>query len=308
MKTVKFTNTSWFAQINWDKEIANDKPVKSDKGLVNRMSDALWAWTYASEYFSMTTAKDDNDRANIMRVLEYFYAKYAYYHALYYGNDYDAVESIKKYGRGEHPIAILHKEYPGLPASKLPLANIQELEKAFIEANNQRKAEDKAKDGGYDEAKSLFEAEGLKIIKPKGITSYGDRDTVCTVHDSVRYHMYLMKRSDRAEKVKEEVRDHNHVLKFYHPLVKTIYEKIKQFQDIGDVWAMEGGGMQCQVFFGNKTGYLAILYLDMKSMKVLPKDMEYTLQVNAYKNDKLFVGFDVPGVKVQTSESVYGKI
>ena len=80
--------------------------------------------------------------------------------------------------------------------------------------------------------------------------------------------------------------------------------------DVGDIWILSGGGSQLQAFFGNHTGYLAILYLDMEDIneEVNPEYMAaignttYTLQVNWVRNNPLFVNrFDIQGIKLVES-------
>lgn len=308
---IKFTNTQKLSQVDWDKEIANQPEVSSD-AQASRASTAVQVWSLAQHYLKANVEKaikdDDVKKSNLMRIHEYFYGKFVYHHALYYGKDCDLIETEKEFRRGDHPLVELRKQFGKLPKSKLPMKKIKELEYIFTSIVEAQRAERKAKDGGYEEVKTLIEQEGLKCVKPKGLRKEGDRDTVCTIHDGVRYHLYLMKKEGKRSRAeaKEEVNDHKHVIDRYHPLVKQIYDKIKKFKDVGDVWAMAGGGMQCQVFFGNNTGYLAILYLDMKNTKAkLGKD--YILQVNWNKNDILFKDFKVDGIKVRTSEEVYGK-
>ena len=313
MKKPLFLNTNVLDQINWEKEIDNQKPVSKDAQF-KRLSEAVQTWVLVKENCAPKPDNlgEEHSRANLKRLHQYFYAKFLYHHALAYGRDLDL--SKRENTRDEDVIDYLNRVLGDkLERSKVPLKTITDLQKMFVETIRQKDAEEKEKDGGYDEVKKLFQVQGLKCVKPKGLRKEEDRDTVCTVFDGVRYHLSLMKNgswnndSRTVEKAKQEADEHKEMIDWYHPLVKQIYEKIKQFPNVGDVWAMEGGGMQHQVFFGNETGYLAILYLDMKSKKKKPVYHNYTLQVNWSKNDKLFKDFKVEHVKVRTSESVYGK-
>lgn len=72
----------------------------------------------------------------------------------------------------------------------------------------------------------------------------------------------------------------------YHEKIKFIYDFLVA-KNIGDIWVMSGGGMQIQAFFGNSTGYLGILYLNLDSKKATPKSKQ-TFIVNWANNDKLF--------------------
>ena len=314
-KLVKFTNTDWFGQINWDKEIANEKPVKDDAQAL-RASTAALVWSLVQSNIRLSkNNREPHTMANILRMHEYFYAKFVYHHESYYKRDCDIVKTTKEYKRGEHPIVALRNEIgiKDLKRSKLPMDKIKAIEGIFKKVIEQNRKEEKSKDGGYEEAKMMVEKEGLKCIKPKGSPKYGDRDVVCTVIDGIPYHIYLMKNGSFSErrnqaKAKEECNDLKRMLSRYKPLVTRTYEKIKTFKDIGNVWVMEGGGAQCQVFFGNETGYLGILYLDLKETKSTNFEKPfYRFVVNGYKNDPLFKDFNVKGIKVVTSESIYGK-
>lgn len=309
MKKVKFLNTQVFDQLNWDKEIV--EPTVSQDAQYLRLSNAVQIWVLAKQQLAgnVKAAEKPHEKSNMMRMHQYFYAKFLYQHALAYGKDVDLLKEDKSSGREEDVMVYLKRVLGDkLERSKLPLNKMVSIRRIFYEVIKKRRDEQKSANGGYDEVKTLFEAEGLKCVKPKGLCKEGDRDTVCTIHDGVRYHLSLMKNSESRtkDKAKQEADEHKEMIKYYHTLVKEVYEKIKQFPDIGDVWAMEGGGMQHQVFFGNKNGYLGILGLDMKNLKKQPVNKSYTLQVQSVKNDKVFKKFNVKNVKISTCFEVYG--
>lgn len=303
-------NTKLLDQINWETEIASQKPCKTKDNQAKRLTNAALVWSFVQNTFSpnISTSTEDFAQANLVRIHQYFYAKFVYNHSLYYDEKYIDFKELEKEYLEKHILKVLRTKFGKLPKSKLPFRELKKLDLIFTAHIQKKLDKDKNEDGGYEEVKRLVEKEGLKCIKPKGLGKEGDRDTVCTIYDSVRYHISLMKgKENRTKKIaKSEVDDHKKMIDRYHPLVKKIYEEIKQFPNIGDVWAMEGGGMQSQVFFGNKTGYLAILYLDMKNSKAKLRK-NYTLQVNWHKNDILFKNFKVDGIKVKTSFETYGK-
>ena len=307
---MEFVKTEILSQINWDKEIANETPVNRIAQTV-RAKKALFVWMYIQDYFIKDfSTKAEHEKSNSLRILQYFYGKFIYHHSLVY-KDYhktlDITESLDG-KRDINKLSVIMKEYGELPKSKLPLKDIKKLESVFkqlvIKEEKRREQKRKENDGGYSEAKKLFEDLGLKVVKPKGIGKEHDRDTVCVVHDSVRYHLVLMKNRDfdprdRKKDSISEYNDHQIVLKHYHPLVKELYNKIKLLPDIGDVWAMEGGGAQMQIFFGNKKGYLGILYLNMKKDRNPKGPYSLRLENGAKGRTKEFKELQVEGIKIE---------
>lgn len=111
------------------------------------------------------------------------------------------------------------------------------------------------------------------------------------------------KRSIKA--AEEEAQDYKETVRRYHPIVKTIYEEIKNRLGGKPLYAMPGGGGQHQVFFGNENGYIGILYLDMKNSK--RNSTSYTLTSNGRHGDTILKDFKMDGIDFRTCESIYGK-
>lgn len=87
----------------------------------------------------------------------------------------------------------------------------------------------------------------------------------------------------------------------HHHLVKAIYQHLTENSKLGHIWAMMGGGSQIQVFFGNESGYLGILYLDMDK-KEENKDIDYSteqfiLSIENSAMDDIFNDFSHPLIK-----------
>lgn len=149
---------------------------------------------------------------------------------------------------------------------------------------------------GFEFYKKLYKEYGLDIQETKGNTWHG-KTMYTAEHDGVPYavddHGYYEREGDDSS-LKHVIRHRELIIKRYHPLIKKAYEYCVSL-DIGDIWVMCGGGSQLQAFFGNKSGYLGILYLGMEDQK--DEESEYvkavagmfTFSVNYTKNDKYFI-------------------
>ena len=288
-----------FTHVDWEKEIV-EVPLKTKRGRLNRSLNATMTWAQIEGDFMMRfeESEDPQEKANILRMLQYFLGKFIFHHALIYDKEINWNDNFD-------PLAVLNTE--GLPESKLPLSRIKQLEKLFHQHENKRRKEEKAKDGGYQEVKKMFEAHGLKVYKPKGLRKEGDRDTVCVKHDGVRYHISIMKDKapHRKAKVEQKVAEHKVNMERYHDFVKPIYEEISKRYP-GDVWAMEGGGAQVQMFFGNEDGYIGILYLDMRKANKL-RDSHRMVLENP-KADELIGDMQIPGLTISTYQKHWAPV
>lgn len=154
---------------------------------------------------------------------------------------------------------------------------------------------------------ALYAGEGLAVTKAKGSR---DQTMMAHMHDGVQYTMDDYGKLD----VSRSAGHLKMIIDRHHSVVKQVYDYCVAL-DVGDIWAMSGGGCQLQVFFGNRTGYLAILYLDMDDSSMgkayaegatsRPKS-DWVLQVQSNKNDPLFANMNIPGVKARTCFEVYG--
>lgn len=165
------------------------------------------------------------------------------------------------------------------------------------------------------ELKKQFAEVGVKVVEPKGVTKCGDRTNLAVIHDGIQYVMYHMKShhffgDNQHSSVSSQAKKYEEIVKRHHKLIKEVHGYIqKKYQ--GDLWVMSGGGAQLQAFFGNETGYLAILYLDMENPD--ENDMledigrkGVNLVVNGGRNDEHFKDFKMDGVKLITHKELYG--
>lgn len=157
-----------------------------------------------------------------------------------------------------------------------------------------------------------FKKQGFDITEVKGNSRHGEH-MVAIWHDGVQYAIDYHGHTDKKGNPDiEHGAKHLKIMlesEVYHQKIKKIYDYLMAL-NIGDIWVMSGGGMQVQAFFGNKTGYVGILYLEMENVKK-PKEKEHTLVVNGEKNDKYFNGkvqkFEQSGVELRLCRDVYGK-
>lgn len=158
---------------------------------------------------------------------------------------------------------------------------------------------------------ALYAQHGLAVTAPKG-GAWHTRTMVCAEHDGVPYCMDAHGNPDRAG---HGVRHRALMIARHHAKIRAVYEYCAAL-GVGDIWVLSGGGAQLQAFFGNSTGYLAILYLDMEDLRQqegqagylkLIGNTTHSLQVNWAKNDVLFEGkFKMPGIRLRTHRQTYG--
>jgi len=153
-----------------------------------------------------------------------------------------------------------------------------------------------------------YKSFGLDAQEVKGNSRWGEH-MVAIVHDGVQYALDHHGHTKGGLPDIEGGIEHLKIIqKLNHHKVKSIYQYLMA-QGMGDIWVMSGGGSQVQAFFGNSSGYVAILYLDNEKRKVTAK--EHVLQVQSAQNDKYFNGkisqLDISGVKVSTYQEAYGK-
>ena len=164
----------------------------------------------------------------------------------------------------------------------------------------------------FEELVALYRTHGLEVTSPKGKSRHGDT-MVCAEHDGVPY---CMDAHGNLNSIAHGIKHRELTIARHHAKVKAIYDYCQNL-GVGDIWVLCGGGAQLQAFFGNKTGYLAILYLDLEDLGEQERMADYlalcgnkthTLQVNWAKNDVLFEGkFACPGVALRTSKATYGE-
>ncbi len=314
-KKVVFVNKKVFNQIDWDKNIEKSNVHKlSQDTIVKRLSMALTVFTLSEQTMKIEESDEEHKKSNVCRMLQYFYAKFIYYHAYLYKNSlkYKVDLKPKEKSSREEKKFFLDTNFK---KSNLPFKDIRTIEKILQEhvkkIESANKQEVLSKTEYYNQVKDLFTQVGFKVTKPRGIRKEKekDRDTVCVRHDGIPYHIYMMRESQRTD-----IRDLNlaqdkkvifdEFIERYHDLVKRIFLEIKKLPGMRNLWVMEGGGMQHQAFFGNENGYIGILYLGMKGEK--DKDITYTFTINGKENDKTLSGLKVEGMKVKTHKSIWG--
>ncbi len=167
----------------------------------------------------------------------------------------------------------------------------------------------------FQAAAALFAQRDVQTTPPRGASAWS-KHMVCIEHDGVPY---CLNNNDcfgklDPSKVDHGLRRRSLIIERYHAKVKAVYEYCMA-QDLGDIWVMCGGGMQLQVFFGNRKGYVAILYLDLEDLGEQERLADYltavgnkshTLVVNGAQNDPFFEGLDIAGVQLRTHRAVYG--
>ncbi len=290
-------------QVNWYTEINNEPECEDQDCLIDNFSLYMKTYLTALDYFKDKVGNYNEDqKSHYMRVLHYLYGKYTLYHALFYGRDlsedqYLVDDELSKLGK-EHDIK----------KSNLPLDNVKvvvDVFKGIVKKRDDQHKKDNP-DGGIDEVETKFKERGLETTKTKGVGRERDRDTTCIIHDDIPYHISIMKGKDSRtdKKFDYKVEQHHLNIKKYHDIVKPLFYKIKELTGSENLWVMEGGGGQVQMFFGDENGYIAILYLDMRDEN--KQSRIYTLQINGAKNDKYFDGVEIPGIKVQSHKSVWG--
>jgi len=154
------------------------------------------------------------------------------------------------------------------------------------------------------------------IAEPLKGSCWHTSTMVAVNHDGVQYSI-----DDRGEYFKtnnkEKVEHSLHHLELlrthYHERVKEVYDYLKTKTD-DDIWVMAGGGSQLQAFFGNKDGYIAILYLDMDTyIKVgdtnatkarMIKTKDYTLSVQFEHNNHYFDDCTIENLEISKSDYV----
>jgi hypothetical protein len=166
---------------------------------------------------------------------------------------------------------------------------------------------------------ALYLPHGLSVTTPKGNSRWGET-MVCAEHDEVPYCMnaYGGENTDPdtlKRSVEHSVTHRALTIERHHALIKAIYKYCVGLE-VGDIWVLCGGGAQLQAFFGNQSGYLAILYLDLEDIESQESMSEYLascgnktflLQVNGAANDKLFEGrFNVNNIELSLHRTVYG--
>lgn len=170
-----------------------------------------------------------------------------------------------------------------------------------------------------DKIAARYLKHGLVVSAPKGNSWWGE-SMVCAEHDEVPYCMDTHDGPDYTQlelerKAARAVARRETIIQRHHEKIKAVYNYCKAL-DVGDVWVLCGGGAQLQAFFGNKEGYLAILYLDLVEIECQAEAASllescglktFTMQVNGADNDKLFENrFRLSGVELRTHHATYG--
>lgn len=305
---IKFKNTKALNQIDWDSEIVDPSVTDmTDEELANLAGRACMRYNLALMYIGKGLEEADmKARANTLRMLQYFYGLFIYYHGAFYNKPKDS--NVREFTPDMKKIM---KEHGKLERSNVPLDKVKKIGKLFDKILDKQDAKEKKEfpDGGFEELQKLFKRCKLDVVESTCVSRHGDRDHGSVIHDGVEYVLYLMKTSRMQgkrtlEAAAEEAGDYRETVRRYHPLVKAIYDYIRE-RTGKQIYAMPGGGAQHQVFFGDEDGYIATIGLDLKSSK--KNCGSYTMTGEGRRGDALLKGFEMDGVKFRTCESIYGK-
>lgn len=152
----------------------------------------------------------------------------------------------------------------------------------------------------FAQTAALYASQGLEVTEPAG-AGWSGRTMVCAPHEGVPYCLNVHNEQDMpperyAAKVGGAIADRAQIIELYHPLIRQVYDYCVGL-DVGDIWVLVGGGSSHTCYFGNKTGYLSILHLDLKQVRrkrTRQKCLDftgkrrYTLAVNWERNNHLF--------------------
>jgi len=167
-----------------------------------------------------------------------------------------------------------------------------------------------AKERVFDTIAEHFKKHGLTVTPTPG-ASRSDKCKVTIMTDGVPYCLdpHDMYGEFDPEDIEHDVLHYRLTYERHHEKVKAVYDHCLSREGLGPVWAMCGGGMQLQVFFGNEaSGYLAILYLDLEELEHQARMGDYmaavgnatfTLVVNGKANNKHFRQFKHPQINVR---------
>lgn len=300
MKNFEFLNTDIYPSVNWLDEIETDNHLtemehaeKCSKYLTVLHKIRIWL---LEDIKIKGTEKSELEKANIIRIMEFLYCKFYYHHTLFYRKKehLDLLKAKESYPNvSDHPVEEIKLLFGEVNCkSQIPVDIILNF---YHELSKDDDDKNKIPDGGFEEAKSMFEKEGLVIEKPLGLRDEYDRDTVCSMHDNVRYHLYLMKSNQEKLRTQEdatiEYKDFKSLIEKYHPIIKRIYDKMKlELSNCENLWVLEGGGMQHQAFFGNEDGYIGTLYLGMKNGKAI-SNKNMTFVFNCYEDEEKWLEY-----------------
>lgn len=166
----------------------------------------------------------------------------------------------------------------------------------------------------YEINQKLYASVGLAVEPMEGGCWFSD-SAVAINHGGVQYSLNIHnKEGDAPEKLQvkleKEKDDFQLVIANFHDFVREIYDYL-QSKNVGKIWALSGGGSQLQIFFGNETGYLAILYLFEKEetreraaagKSVMGRRKKCVLDVQWPQHNAIFEGFTHPKVQLRLSE------
>jgi len=149
----------------------------------------------------------------------------------------------------------LESETPS-PREKDVNPRVIEIFQKLKKAENEKEFDGK----GFAELKAAYGHWGLSVDEPKEPPRFGET-LVVAPYDGVNYamddHGKFLK-SGNNEWVLQGIKLREFIIDNYHDVVKGVYEYCVALE-VGYIWVMVSNG---QVFIGNHTGYLAILYLD----------------------------------------------
>lgn len=233
--------------IDWEKDIV-EEGINSLNCVEKALDYAEYCNDVKNALLPNITGKIDNlHKYKCLKTIQYFYGKFNYY----YQNMSDSTDLEFCY-----PIEDFELDENFIVDSD----NLDYIEKV-LDVFKEEKAENNILE--YVKAEKLFSE--FFDMKHADVFISSDRDYIY-LKNELKYRIEIMKNSDddiRRKNTKEAARLHEIIIEKYHDIAKKIvsFYNSKGFED---VYVMEGGGSQFQLFFGDKDGYLSILYLDLK--------------------------------------------
>lgn len=157
---------------------------------------------------------------------------------------------------------------------------------------------------------AAYRQHGQDVTAVSGNCWFG-KTMVGAPHDGVPY---CLDAHGSEENIPRTIRRRGTMVERHHARVKVVYDYLVG-QGLGPLWVLVGGGLQLQAFFGNESGYLATLYLDLEELEESVEDDpesrdegSFTLQVEWARNDVHFQQWTpVDGILLQTHREVWGE-
>ncbi len=131
---MKYRNTNWLTEINWEKEIISEtifnNSIEKTKnvGVINALIQNIEQW------WNPSLKELCENKTNLLKIYEYFYAKSVYYHSNLYGTK-EEIYIDKYFPRCAWYINKLKSESP-TEISNITIDDLKNLEEQIIKNFN----------------------------------------------------------------------------------------------------------------------------------------------------------------------------